>query len=219
MYFNKVNKNKDQQMIMNQIKDVDSCLTCFENFMTVAVQSDAKGDVLEKLSQSVHQKENEADNSLRAMVDSLAEGGYLPSTREELVSLATNCDKIANKAEELVRNMCIQKFAFPAFCKERVLNVVANTKKMMDLLEESISRMYEDFGGLLKDHAILDDIRALESKVDVDEQSMLREVYAMNLGLAEKQQMAQFIDWLCNISDIQENIADRIQVMIITRKA
>lgn len=41
----------------------------------------------------------------------------------------------------------------------------------------------------------------------------------MDVSLAEKMQLFQFVEWLADLSDIIENIADKIQIMLITRKA
>ena len=78
--------------------------------------------------------------------------------------------------------------------------------------------MFSDFNSLLKDRKLLDDIRAQESRVDVIEQNLYKQIFSMNIGLAERTQIAKFIELICDISDIIENIADKIQIMLITRK-
>ena len=44
-------------LIMEQIKDVEICLVCFENFMRVATQPESKQESLRALSQELVQKE------------------------------------------------------------------------------------------------------------------------------------------------------------------
>ena len=41
----------------------------------------------------------------------------------------------------------------------------------------------------------------------------------MDIELAAKMQLFDIIDLFCDISDIIENIADKIQIMLIARKA
>ena len=41
----------------------------------------------------------------------------------------------------------------------------------------------------------------------------------MDISLAEKMQMKEFADDIADISDIIENLADKIQIMLVTRKA
>jgi uncharacterized protein Yka (UPF0111/DUF47 family) len=41
----------------------------------------------------------------------------------------------------------------------------------------------------------------------------------MDITLAEKMQMSDFADKIAELSDIIENLADKIQIMLVTRKA
>jgi uncharacterized protein Yka (UPF0111/DUF47 family) len=41
----------------------------------------------------------------------------------------------------------------------------------------------------------------------------------MDVSLAEKMQMREFADHIAELSDIIENLADKIQIMLVTRKA
>ncbi len=206
-------------LIMAQINDVENCFIKFESFVRAACVSEPSFDTLDNLSDSIFKAEAEADKSLRRMIDSLAGGTYLPSTREEIIDIATSCDRIANKCEGFAKMVVIQKFKFPSDYQEDLLEVLAIVHSQVKLLEESISKLFAEFNALLKDHSILDDIRRLESKVDVIEEKLYEKTYALDLGLAERMQIAKFVDGICNISDIIENIADRIQIMLVTRKA
>ena len=97
--FNK--KSNVHDLIMEQIKDVEKCLVSFKSFMAAAVVEETAPATLDSLRIAVGDAENAADISLRAMIDSLSGGSYLPSTREDLISIATSCDKIANKCEDV----------------------------------------------------------------------------------------------------------------------
>ena len=66
---------------------------------------------------------------------------------------------------------------------------------------------------------MLDKIRALESNVDTIEDKLVESVFAMDIELAAKLQLSDLIELICDVSDIIEDIADKIQIMLITRKA
>lgn len=216
--FGRKNSNKVHTLITEQIKDVEGCLINFENFMRAATTPGANIETLRSLSAGVHQMENSADRSLRLMIDSL-NGAFLPSTREELISIATACDKVANKCEYVARMMVIQKFAFPDTFAPDIMEIIKHTREQFQLLEQSISMLFAHFGEFLQDYSILDRIRECESKVDVLESKLLEETFEMDLELAQRVQISGFIELLCDISDIIENIADKIQIVLITRKA
>ena len=86
------------------------------------------------------------------------------------------------------------------------------------MLEKSISLLFAKFGDLLKDHSILDEIREYESRVDKIEERLYEQIYAEDLDLANRMQMARFVELICDVSDIIEDIADKIQIMLITSK-
>ena len=217
--FSKSSSPKVTALINEQIKDVKGCLINFENFLRAAVTPETSPETLRSLNVGVHQMENAADRSLRAMIDSLAGGAYLPSTREDLFSIAASCDKIANKCESTAKMMVLQKFTFPKEFADDVLDIMSYTHAQFELLAKSIDLLFAKFNAMLQDHSILDEIRAQESKVDAVEEKLYEAIFAMDMDLAHQAQMASFVEQICDVSDIIEDIADKIQIMLITRKA
>lgn len=205
-------------MIIEQIAAVENCMRSFEKFIRAASSSETDSETLEMLSADVSKKEEVADKTLRKMIDSLVGTSFLPSTREILIAIATNCDKVANKCEYVTLKALYQHFRIPEECSNSLLRIISITQKQFDLLEEAISMLFARFSNLLKDHTILDQIRSLESDVDTIEKKMYKKIFMMDIDLAHQMQMAEFVESMCDISDIVEDIADKIQVMLVTRK-
>jgi predicted phosphate transport protein (TIGR00153 family) len=216
--FKKTKNNEVHAYIMEQIKDVEACMRSFENFIRAASSPGTDAETLEMLCNDVCKKEDVADRSLRRMIDSLVGTSFLPSTREDLISIATSCDKVANKCESVALMAVYQHFRFPEDHANDLLKIISITHKQFDLLEESISLLFAKFGELLKDHAILDQIRALETEVDIIEQNLYKDIFRMDMDLAHQTQLAHYVDELCDLSDQIEDIADKIQIMLVTRK-
>lgn len=216
--FKKTKNNEVHAYIMEQIKDVEACMRSFENFIRAASSSGTDAETLEMLCDDVCKKEDVADKSLRRMIDSLVGTSFLPASREDLISIATSCDKVANKCESVALMAVYQHFRFPEDHANDLLKIISITHKQFDLLEESISLLFAKFGELLKDHAILDQIRALETEVDVIEQNLYKDIFHMDMDLAHQTQLANYVDELCDLSDQIEDIADKIQIMLVTRK-
>ena len=217
--FKIIKNNPTHQLIMEQIMDVEKCMTCLESFVRAACAPDASIDVLKNLSSQVAAAEAAADTSLRRMIDSLGESNYLPSTREELISIASCCDEIANICETFSARVIQQRFRIPAVLAPDVLQIIQICHIQFDILETSISQLFSQFGKMLKDHSILNEIRACESQVDDIERSLYDRIFGMELDLAHQMQITYFIDLLCDIADTIEDIADKIQIMLVTRKA
>ncbi len=211
-------RNQVSQLLLEQVKDVKECLIVFENFLRVAVVPETPIETLRTLSQGVNKAEAVADVSLRRMIDAL-NGQYLPSTRQDLIALASSCDRVANKCEHAARTMVIRKVRLPGEYANDILEISSLIKQQFTLLEQCISMLLTQLGTFLKDHHLLDEIRTLESRVDVIEQRLYEQLYSTNMEPAIQDRAAQIIEFICDPSDIIENIADQIQIMLIVRKA
>lgn len=207
------------EFVIDEIEDIEATLIHFESFMCAATMAETSMPTLDALATKIGETESQADNSLRRMIDLLGQTPLLPATRQDLIDIATSCDKIANKCEHTSSMISCQHFLFPAEFKAEVLEIVSLTKKQFEVLKESISRLFGSFNELSKDHSILDEIRMYESKIDAIEVDLYKRIFLLPLGLAEQTQIASFVDLTCDVSDIIENIADKIQIMLIARKA
>jgi predicted phosphate transport protein (TIGR00153 family) len=187
--------------------------------MAAAVVEETAPATLDSLRIAVGDAENAADISLRAMIDSLSDGSYLPSTREDLISIATSCDKIANKCEDVSKLIVLFKLNLPTQFANDIKEIFSITEQQFAKLEGAIDMLFSNMNALQKNHAVLDEIRALETKVDVIEYSVSQRIFDMDIELAAKMQLFDLIDLFCDISDVIENIADKIQIMLIARKA
>ena len=204
-------------LIMEQIADVEACLISFEGFLRAAGTGSGP-DTLRALFDGVREKEADADRSLYKMVDSLAGTSFLPSTREELIKIAQACDRIANRCESVGKMFVYKHFSCPADYADSMIEIMSITHEQFELLEKSISRLFSRFNELLKDHSILNDIRFMESRVDELERKLQEQISDMDLELAYRVQLCDFVEGVCDLSDIIENIADQIQIMLVTRK-
>ncbi|MBQ3549302.1 MAG: DUF47 family protein [Oscillospiraceae bacterium] len=216
--FKKERNNEVHAVIMEEITAVENCMRSFENFIRAASSRVTDDDTLKMLCDDVCKKEDVADKTLRKMIDSLVGTSFLPSSREDLIAIASSCDKVANKCEYVTLMAVHQHFRFPEELAESLLKIITITHKQFDKLEESISMLFAKFNNMLKDHAILDEVRALETEVDVIEQALYERIFQMDMDLAHQMQLSNYVEALCDIADIIEDIADKIQIMLVTRK-
>ncbi len=216
--FKKNSSNNVHTLIVEHLQDVEECLINFEGFMRAATIKETVEETLRPLAIGVGKAENAADIALRRMIDSLG-GSYLASTREDIIAIGTSCDKVANKCESTAKMLVYQHIRLPEAFSVDIMKMLEITREQFDVLEEAIGMFFDKFAALLKNHEILDEIRKLESKADAIEDAMQEKLFDMNLELAEKLQISAFIEELGDLSDIIENIADKIQIMLISRKA
>lgn len=217
--FGKSRNNHVHDMILDEIKDVEACLIQFESFLCAATTPETPSQTIFALAKKLDETEGTADLSLRRMIDTLGNAPLLPATRQDLIDIATSCDKIANKCEHTASMIYCQHFLFPSNYKSDILEIFSITRNQFNLLKNAIGQLFGDFRALSNDHKILDEIRRHESHVDTIEMRLYEKTFALPVGLAEQSQLAHFVEQICDISDVIENIADKIQIMLITRKA
>ena len=197
--------------------DVVSCLEHFEEFLK-ALFSGADRHKLQSIKVTVDNCEHAADEELRHVVDLLSDF-FLPTTRSNLIAIVQSTDSVANKAQSITRRITIEKAMLPACTHEDILKIVAITKVQLGILYQSVDLLLNNYKKIFKDRKILDDVRAEESKIDSLEQMLYERIFEMDLPLYEKIYYRDFIANICNISDIIEDIADKIQIMLVERES
>ena len=204
-------------LIGDQMEAIKECLISFETFIKANLDEKVEMAELKECYEAVHQSENKADKALRRMIDSL-DSSFLPSSRSELIEIAASCDKIANKWQGLAHLILLQRFHYPKSFEGDIRRIVEITLQQFTVLQTAIAMLFDKFGLFLKDHTILDDIRNLESQVDVIEESLNERIYSFEMDLAHQRQLGDMVQWLCDGSDIIENIADKLQIIVVSRK-
>lgn len=207
-------------LIADLLKHVEGSIARCECFMQASVSGTADDAALRALSDEVQGAASDADHALRQLVDALGSSPFLPGTRSELVHLATASTRVADRCARVARMTVLRRFRFPNDCGKAVLEILRLTRAQFHLLQTTISKLFSDFAALMKDHAVLDEIRGYESRVDDAGKKLFEEIYAQGeQPLSERMLIAEFVEWICGVSGEIEDIADQVQIMIITREA
>ena len=212
------NKNpKLSKCFTDHQTDVTSCLNEFEGYLT-ALFGGATADQLKSLKVKIDNCEHAADEELRHVVDLLSDF-FLPTTRSNLIAIVQSTDSVANICQSVARRITIEKAQLPECVHADTLEIVKTTKTQLDILYKAVDLLLNDYKKIFKDRKILDDIRAEESKVDSIEQMLYERIFNLDLPLYEKIYYRDFIAHICNISDVIEDIADKIQIMLVERES
>ena len=217
LLFSKKNP-KISQCFYDHAKNVSSCFDSFEKFFTVLFEEDCDKARIDSILAEIDGFENTADLKLRHTVDAVG-GSFLPATRSRLISLAQSTDKIANRCQALVHQIVWENVSIPSELKNDIIEINKITKVQIANLYIAIEKVLNDFSGLQKDRHILDDIRADESRVDRIEKMLHARIFSLELSLCEKIYYRNIIFGISQISDIIEDIADQIQIMLVERDA
>lgn len=197
-------------------EDVIACLEKFDEFMRACFDAVDK-DRLASLKSAVDNSEAAADGELRHAVDLMSED-FLPSTRASLISIIQSTDGVANLCQEVVRRILLEKIKLPACLHDDLLEIISITKNQLGILYDAVDMLFNDYKSLFNDRKILDDVRTEESKVDVIEAILHTRIFDLELDLCEKIYYRNLIERICDLSDVIENIADKIQILLVERE-
>jgi uncharacterized protein Yka (UPF0111/DUF47 family) len=117
--------------------------------------------------------------------------------------------------QQAVREEDFDESAIPA----DLLEIIAITKTQLSILYNAIDLLINDFKTLNNDRKVLDDVRAEESKVDNIQALLHGRIFALDISLAEKVYYRDMMEHICDLSDMIEDISDKIQIMLIEREA
>jgi predicted phosphate transport protein (TIGR00153 family) len=149
----------------------------------------------------------------------LLSDSFLPTTRTHMITLVQSTDDVANLCQEIVRHVMLEKIQFPAAIREDLLEIIAITKVQLSILYKAVDLLINDFKTLNDDRKVLDDVRAEESKVDNIQAALHQRIFALDISLAEKVYYRDMMEHICDLSDMIEDISDKIQIMLVEREA
>ena len=199
-------------------EDVLNCFGKFEEFFKILFSDNSDPAVLQSVKTVVDNCEAAADGALRRVVDQLSDS-FLPITRTHLITLVQCTDDVANLCQEIVRHVMLEKIDFPTPIRADLLEVIAITKTQLTILYKAIDLLINDYKTLNNDRRVLDDVRHEESKVDHIQARMHGCIFSLDISLAEKVYYRDIMERICELSDMIENISDKIQIMLIEREA
>jgi len=221
---------RTEQKIWSLVDDhlgfVYGCFCAFEVFMgdfldgkRKSAESQSSTAVLLLHYRKIDELEGKADHARRKIIDAFLEGQLLPSTRKELLEITARMDKIANICQDIACKLVYENVDIPAEYRANLLEITRLTKEQYAMLKRALKILFDDFDRIIKDRSILDDIKKKESEIDTLEDDTTIAIFANEeLDLAHKIQLKYFLDKLADISDLMEDIADQIQVIVVLRK-
>jgi predicted phosphate transport protein (TIGR00153 family) len=166
------------------------------------------------------QLETQADKILRGVADKLYSGAFLPIARKDIFMLVEGTDVIANRAESCCDFFMGQQPEIPDLLKEDLLRLARDVVSIYVHFKEAASGLMPDkLSWSLKEtlplRGNIHNVGLLESEIDKSEEALIRKIFASDLPLAHKMQLATFTEKIANIADVMEDAADRLDILFI----
>lgn len=167
-----------------------------------------------ELALSVHKLEGQADDVRRKVEAEILGGALLASSRGEMMEIIERVDKLANSAEALLDFLLLQGVKVPGELKPEVEEITLLTLDIFEELKKALHQLFKDR------NKALDHTKAIEKKegqVDELERDFIQQLFSLDISLAEKIMVRDFLLSLTEISDRAEDLSDRLEMAVAQR--
>lgn len=209
-------KKRDEvrNLVFDHLACVREALTAFQN-ATRAYFVDRDPEKAAALALTTHQAESKADDIRRAVEKAMITGALLPPSRRQILEVVERADTLANAAEASLDSLLLQQVSVPKSVVPAVLEILSETSGLYDEVECAIERLFA--GKPEETLQCTDRIEQAEGRVDHIERDALKQLFSLDIDLAEKLHVSGYLADLVKISDRAEDLSDRIALIVAER--
>lgn len=207
---------REEEVISLMDQHLEKVGECLES-MKKTVENYLKGDIDSAKANSLktHNLEGEADGLRRRIIEEFYKGAFLPALREDLIGLALVVDKIADLAESACDFIMLTRPDIPEELKEDFRKITIDSLATFPPLREGKTNLFKDFS-LSRKKTV--EVHELERKVDDEEWKLNRRIFASGLLLSQKMLLREVVWHIAEISDVTEDAADVLEILIIKKQ-
>jgi len=206
--------------IQEHMRTVFSCVSLLQPLFAALEAKDYEG--LRKIAQQIDELETAADKQKSTFRLNMPKTLFLPVDRRDLLKLLHDQDSLADNAEEIGQILISRDMEVPEAIKDQLntlltstLGICTEAKSMVEELDELVE---VGFGGREHDKVIrmIDDLRRSEHEIDQILHAIRRTLFGREDSLSPVSVMFWYkiIDLLGGMSDLAENISDRLLLFL-----
>jgi len=162
----------------------------------------------------VHVAEHAADIKRREVIAELYRKALIPGSRGDVLGLLETFDQLPNTFQKICNQILFQNVVFPDSFKERIIDLIKINIEAYNLTKDAAFCLFDEVELMNKCELIC----AKESESDARERGLTRDIFDSDLELAQKMLYKQIIITIGNISDLAEDVSDRVEVAVIKRR-
>lgn len=162
----------------------------------------------------IRRLERRADDLRRDIEAQLYVQTLIPESRGDVLELLENMDDIIDFSKTVMFDMSVEKPEIPEKLKERFLKLAETAVDSTQALVQSTRSFFYDVNSV-KDH--LHKVKFFESESDHIAERAKHELFEMDIDLSRKLHLKTFIVFIDSVSDIAEDISNRLSIATMKR--
>jgi len=199
-----------EEMVFEHLNRVDESLRFFLCSLNSYVQ---EGDVAkaDEYALETHKAEGQADDVRRRVETQLLTGALMPASRRDILQLVEQVDRLANAAENALDHLLLQRIQIPEELRPAILEITNKTETIFAHVKGAISNLFRKMETALE-HT--QQIEQIEGQIDHIERKTIKHIFGLDLELAHKLQVNNFVRSIVELSDRAEDLSDHIELMV-----
>ncbi len=168
----------------------------------------------EQKLQDVNKMESDADNLRRTIGTKLYSQMLMSGSRGDVLNLIENLDPLLNRFEDSLFAFSIEKPDIPDEFKadfDYLTDMVVQAVDALVLASHAFFSNVEEVG----DHK--HKVMFFEKEADKVSTKLKKAIFGSNLDLSQKKQLRNFVEYIDNVADWAEDVADRLAIYYIKR--
>jgi len=167
-----------------------------------------------ELVEKVHIAESSADDIRREIEIELYEKSLIPESRGDVLGLLENTDRVPDKAQSVLYQIQTEFLQIPEFLKDEFSHLVNINFDAFNDLARAIRKLFENIKEV-KD--ITNEIDKKESASDRLERGAIKKIFSSDIDVGQKILLKELVIEIGSISDLSEEVGDRINIIAAKR--
>lgn len=206
-------RDKLYRMVERYFLKIEEFIGNFKKTMDVYFERGLSRE-FDQCIEKTHISESCADDIRREIEFKLYEKSLIPESRGDILGLLENADRIPDKAQSVLYQIQTQFLKIPGALKEDFIKLIdINLDAFKDVLK-TIRGLFENIKEVRE---IVGEIDKKESLSDRLEREIIRRIFSSEVGTAERILLKELVIEIGNISDLSQNVGDRINIIAIKK--
>ncbi|NCF99517.1 MAG: TIGR00153 family protein [Planctomycetia bacterium] len=206
--------------LQSHMRKVGECVDGLGDLFQVLVNEDY--DSIGEIARKISKTEHEADLVKTDIRNHLPRGLFLPVDRGKLLEILSTQDEIADTAENVAVLCTLKNLPFPENMKDLFLEFCSKSTECFrdsrGVIEQLDELLESGFGGIAaeKVRELVHAVAVKEHEVDLCQRQLLRVVFGSeeNLSYSEFHLWLKILSEIGTISDLSENLADKVRTTL-----
>jgi uncharacterized protein len=197
-----------EEMIHAYIDHFLGCVQSFKTGMNCYFEKGTGAD-FDYWVNKTHKEESALDDLRRTIELELYSKELLPESRGDILGLLETADKLPNKLESILFQIQCENIVLPKDLVPDIDTVLQQSYEACYVVAEAIKNLFQKKDRILE---LTQKIDQFESFCDHIERKMITKVFQSDMDCGMKVLLKQLILQIGDITDVAENVADRITI-------